>query len=159
MKQFLMGAAVATAVLGAAGFAVKKSSPLTVGELTLDRAVRYTFPCGPTSAPLTITAPPDQGFVFTYFGGKLTSMGVTPGINVSVNGGPTEFLSVGAQTVATGGAGFDEANNLTPPIILRPGESMTIGVDNGSTSGFPNPPIPNSGTITIGGYFVYPGEV
>ena len=44
MKQFLMGAAVATAVLGAAGFAafkepaaavaVKKTVPLTVGELT-----------------------------------------------------------------------------------------------------------------------------
>jgi hypothetical protein len=167
MKQFVYGALVATAVLGAAGFAVMKepvagakgTGPLTLGQLTLDRAIRYTFICGPTSAPSVITAPSDQGFVFTYFGGKLTST-VTPGIQVSINGAPAEFMSVGSLF----GVGFDEANNLNPPIILKPGESMAIGVENGTTSvqnPFPNPPtiVPNSGTITFGGYFVYPGEV
>jgi hypothetical protein len=153
MKQFLLGAAVASAVLGAAGFAVTKapaaakgSGPLKLSDLTLDRAFRYEFPAAPVSAPTVIPFPPTQGFVLTRIESRVAVNQAVPIVFFSLNGGPQQSVATGAAT--TGGIPVYYLDGIVdPPLVIRPGDLLSIWS--------PNPGLP----MTIGGYIVYPGEV
>lgn len=156
MKQFVYGALVATAVLGAAGFAVmkepvagtKRNVPLKLSDLTLDRAFRYTIPIGTYNSPPTVlTAPANQGFVFTEFAPSPTQ-GIV-GLSISINGGPIESVPCGTSYGSSGPTGGNVPAPLNPPIILRPSDTITISA----------PTFGSMFTVTVGGYFVYPGEV
>ncbi len=154
MKQFLLGAALATAVLGAAGFAVlkepvadaavKKTMPLKLSDLTLDRAFRLTAPIGANATPTVLPATSNQGFIITEIA---VPTGVSAAsLTISINGAQPETIPLGAPIGGGAPLVFRDAN---PPIIVRPGDSISIG-QNVNIS-----PI----AFTLGGYFVYPGEV
>jgi len=154
MKQFLMGAAVATAVLGAAGFAafkepaaavaVKMTMPLKLSDLTLDRAFRLTAPIGANATPTVLPATSNQGFIITEITNPSAFSGAS--LTISINGAMPETIPLGAFTGGSAPLVFRDVN---PPIIVRPGDSISIG-QNVNTS-----PV----AFTLGGYFVYPGEV
>ncbi len=154
MKQFLMGAAVATAVLGAAGFAafkepaaavaVKKTMPLKLSDLTLDRAFRITVAVGSLAVPTVIPTPATQGFVITHLSVPTSQAGFA--VSVGINGGAPETIPIGP--VVSGGAPLT-IRDMDPPIVVRPGDIVSIGQNSN----------PTPTAITLGGYFVYPGEV
>ena len=148
MKQFVYGALVATAVLGAAGFAVmkepvagaaKRNVPLKLSDLTLDRAFRINAMVGTAATPSILTAT-TQGFVITEVLAPQW-IGYTD-VSVSINGASPESYST---NTATSRVVF---RSVDPPIIVRPGDAIAFW--QGSTN-----PVP----YTIAGYFVYPGEV
>jgi hypothetical protein len=145
MKQFVYGALVATAVLGAAGFAMVKEStaakttgPIKLSDLTLDRAFRYSV-AFPASSPTVISAPPTIGFVLTYV--FAPSLGSFPTLPISINGGEISTIPCGFSSMS----GQIVDGNLHHPIVIRPGDTLTVYT--------------SSLTVTFGGYFVYPGEV
>lgn len=148
MRQFLSGAAVASAVLVAAGFAVvkepaaasvRKTVPLKLSDLTLDRAFRYQFNVGDFAVnPTIIQLPATVGIVIT----SIRDPNAAYKFRVAINGGLLEDFENSAAPVG---------HNLAPPLIVPPGGSISVGATNG------NPLVQKE--VAVAGYFVYPGEV
>jgi hypothetical protein len=157
MKQFVYGALVATAVLGAAGFAVMKEPvagarrnvPLAVGDLTLDRAVRCQTQITP-SQPWIVTMPTTCGFAMTSlkFGEFHAPYGIFR-VDISV-GGCVETYDV---TEVAGSSVKPAEIRFDPPLVVAPG--ATLSVAHGGQFQHPS----NFATFVVGGYVVYPGEV
>ena len=67
-------------------------------------------------------------------------------VSVGINGGAPETIPIGP--VVSGGAPLT-IRDMDPPIVVRPGDIVSIGQNSN----------PTPTAITLGGYFVYPGEV
>ena len=153
MRNFVLGALATLCVflaMGAARFvpssseasvatAVRKTFPIKLSELTLDRAFRFQFTPGYFSGnPTVIPFPGTVGIIITSIAAP---MGNGVKYQLSVNGGPVQdiFTSVTATEY-----------RLDPPVIVPPGGTLTIG-DNGNIAGSP--------AVAVSGYYVFPGEV
>jgi hypothetical protein len=96
---------------------------------------------------VTITAPPTVGLVLTSASGL---GGFALPLTISVNGAlPQNFPGGNAN-----GALFPSIA-IDPPLVIRPGDTITIAGAVPSTPGLCT--IPPQATIR--GYFFYPGEV
>ncbi len=163
MKQFLMGAVVATAVLGAAGFAVmkepvagaKRNVPLAVGDLTLDRAVRCQAQITPTQ-PWVVPMPASNGFAMTSL--RVTSSVPPNGNPAAATSAPVKLdLTVGSCVESYWSVIVNETTNLAeirfdPPLIAAPGATFSVAISPATTW-------VDTVTLVVGGYVVYPGEI
>jgi hypothetical protein len=150
MRNLLLGAALTCGVflgwgsksapdaVGGSTAAVRTATPLPVGALSLDRAVRIPMTLPHFSNPTIVQFPPTVGFVMTSLKDSGTSGG--QGVICIVNGGVPERLRP-AQAAGHCVEYFD------PPIVVTPGSSLSLGGISGTMD------------AVIGGYFVYPGEV
>ncbi|HYC76482.1 MAG TPA: hypothetical protein VEI02_02540 [Planctomycetota bacterium] len=139
MRKYLIGAAITAAVFVGASFAwaperaVRTTGPLRLADLTLDRAFLFTAPIGDASSPTVLPANPNAGVVLTTVLGPAQTF-------VSIDGlPPIPLLPQPGQ---------NDKVLLDPPIVVRPGQAFAIWTN--TYAGY---------QATLGGYFVYPGEV
>lgn len=153
MRKVIPVIVVASVAIVASGFSAsmapgeRRTTPLRVSDLTLDRAFRITVPMSSTATTLPTTA--TQGMVITHitcFAGLNTGSG---GIEFSINGSWPELV-IGQLLGGVGGGVWKPSDVGNPPIVVRPGDTLTIRqtLNPGSVI-----------DVTVGGYFVYPGEV
>ena len=162
MKAFLSGALLVVCAASMTSFSVatKRSAPLRVDELTMDRAVRITLPLAQVATPVPF--PGTIGLAIT----SVSSAGTTTSgpsallsfpfiVRVSVNGAAAEPVVLGQNTSYGGSFSVRNAATFNPPIIVRPGDVLALSADV-TGGGFSTLPMIE---VTLGGYFVFPGEV
>jgi len=138
MIRSLLGAVCMAAVVVLTSFAVKapeaparKAGAWKISDLQLDRAFRtpFTFPAGPpTGTSITLQMPPGGGVIITQLTGGA--------FGIAING-----VTEPVYTVPSSGVYVP----LDPPVIARPGDTVTIYGQPGSTA-------------VAGGYTTLPGE-
>ncbi len=134
---------------------VKKTVPLTVGELTLDRAVRCQALITPTQ-PWVVTMPASNGFAMTSL--RVTSSLGTGSNPATLSSTPVKLdITVGGCVESYWSVLVNETTNLAevrfdPPLIAAPGATFSIAFS-------PATLYADAVTRVAGGYLVYPGEV
>ncbi len=141
------------------------TNPLRLGDLTLDRAIHFTAPlyggwsvnCPvPASFGLAIT----ELFGFPFHDYQFNSMG-----DAYARRG---FVSVNEVRVASFiliDSGRPDRVEFDPPLIVRPGDVLSIGLTSNPINLGVNPLTPNFPfsddvrEITVGAWVLYPGEI
>ncbi len=169
MKGFLAGVGAATVLFALTSFAywsgkaervaqppptARRTGPLRIEDLTLDRAFRQRIDVPLVGSALAVPFPPTVGVVIRSL---TTTRSGDPDngslqVHMAINGTPDERVMFGLIYGYNSDADRGQTVTLDPPLVVRPGDALTMWFEGLSAS-------QTSLNLTIGGYFVYPGEV
>jgi hypothetical protein len=144
MKRVLFGAVIMGAVFALTSFAIRDAAGTAtrsrggpawkVSEYQLDRAFRYQIPLSGT--PTNFVAPPTGGIIITQVRRALGGGHVS----ITVDGLLETFQFPNQNP------GPEDVYDLNPPIIVRPGETLSIWAPLGTPE------------VSIAGYETHVGE-
>lgn len=127
-----------------AEMALRTTVPLSLDQLTLDRAFRCHVTVSPQQ-PVILQAPASGGGAITQLRIGSLSGGIPASVVIDVNGMAEEFnftaIPIDAQRV------YD----LKPPIVVRPNDVVTISIPGFYNGG-------SAAQIALAGYRLNPGE-
>lgn len=169
--SFVMAAvAVAASISTAAITNVKPgrqggATPVRLGDLTLDRAIHFTVPLN-SNWSVTCPVPSTFGLAITELSGfpYHGSPGPSDQPDYFARRATIRINSVPNSSFLLIDSGQPERIAFNPPLIVRPGDILTIEMSNNliypfSFFGPQFPILLDSPEITVGAWVLYPGEI